>query len=1157
MIQFTKLRLSGFKSFVDRTELEIGLGLNGIVGPNGCGKSNLVEAVRWVMGESSAKRMRGSGMEDVIFAGTSHRSARGFAEVSLMLDNTTRTAPSVYNNSNEIEIIRRIERDKGSAYKINSKNARARDVQMLFADTVTGANSPSIVSQGDVTRIINAKPHDRRMILEESAGIAGLYARRHEAELRLKAADGNLERIEDITRSMEARFNSLTRQAAQASKYKNLSAQIRQLELIITYLEWHALKQKQKDNHDIFASAESIVAEKLTSVTQLTKTQNTQIEDIPNLRKKEAALAARLQKYKLDFERQGEALERYKNDIQETKTQAHQNNIDTQHEEAALEESTELLNNAEEEYKTLIKEQDTDQDTEKTKAETKQKLKHDVKVLEEEYSALKENAAAQDARKESLERQVQRHISQLDMLQTRREETQIKKDAIIINDDARAKIGKLQKQTNSLEEQIQSLQEKAEETHDNITTLDEETTAAREKLSKADKALTHITSEISVLDALFTEDTEFETVLSKIEANEGFETALARAMGDTLNASLDQNAPTNWRIAKKPVQKLPKNSKSLLNFVKAPEELAPALSQIGIVETSEQGDEISNALLPGQSLISKDGKYWRWDGYHAQEHATDQSAFYLEQKNKLLKLREEETSALSAKEIEQNLYDDALERQNKTKSDFDELRASIYEKEKTLKELRPALQKIQEQSLRIESEQKRYVDQLKTLDEDIAALKETLTNDQTDLDKLNQGTHDQDKNDLIIQSLKERLDQKKEEHQEAIRAFDMFTQTKSTRAARLQAIADERISLKNRTIRAKERLKQLISRNEKLKLKLDELIKNPATQPDGQEDSLNIISTLEKEHSAAIESLQRQETEVETTRKALKESEETLSKAREKRAGAQAMLTALNEQLSTMENTVYERLEVKPQDLAQHSAVDLVNYQPSDLPKLKEDKERLTRDRESIGPVNLRAEEEARELETELTTILHERQDLIQAVEELRGGINKINKEARARLIAAFQNVDSHFQRLFERLFKGGKAHLKLIDSEDPLGAGLEIYAQPPGKTLQSLSLLSGGEQTLASIALIFGMFLTNPSPICVLDEIDAPLDDSNVDRVCNLLEEIAARGETRFLVITHHRITMARMNRLYGVTMAEKGVSQLVSVDLQQSFEFIDKQVA
>ena len=297
------------------------------------------------------------------------------------------------------------------------------------------------------------------------------------------------------------------------------------------------------------------------------------------------------------------------------------------------------------------------------------------------------------------------------------------------------------------------------------------------------------------------------------------------------------------------------------------------------------------------------------------------------------------------------------------------------------------------------------------------------------------------------------------------------------------------------------------------------------------------------------------EKDVASTNKALKDVENILGEAREKRAHSQAFLSSLNEQISEMEKAVREKMEMSPKDLIGHAAAgDLVNYVIDDLPKLKDQKDKHVRERDSIGPVNLRAEVETSELEKELTALLHERQDLVQAIDELRGGINKINNEARERLVFAYEHVNAHFQALFVRLFGGGKAYLKLIDSDDPLGAGLEVFAQPPGKALQSLSLLSGGEQTLTSIALIFAMFMTNPSPICVLDEIDAPLDDANVDRVCDLLDDIAKRGKTRFLVVTHHRLSMARMDRLYGVTMSEKGVSQLISVDLQCSFDFLDK---
>ena len=318
MIQFTKLRINGFKSFVERTELEIAPGLNGVVGPNGCGKSNLVEALRWVMGENSAKRMRGGGMEDVIFNGTSKRSQRNIAEVSLLLDNSSRTAPAAYNGSDEIEVIRRIERDHGSNYKINGKNVRARDVQMLFADTVTGANSPAMVSQGRVAQIINAKPIDRRRILEESAGISGLYARRHEAELRLKAADTNLTRIEDVLSGMESRLNGLKRQARQASRYRNIATQIRQMEILIAWMEWQSLEERMQKTRETFDGAESIVAQKLGAVTQLTKTQNAQAEELPPLRQAEAEIAATLQTKKLALQRLEDEASRLEQIQQET-----------------------------------------------------------------------------------------------------------------------------------------------------------------------------------------------------------------------------------------------------------------------------------------------------------------------------------------------------------------------------------------------------------------------------------------------------------------------------------------------------------------------------------------------------------------------------------------------------------------------------------------------------------------------------------------------------------------------------------------------------------------------------------------------------------------------------------------------------------------------
>ena len=1159
MIQFSKLRLSGFKSFVDKTELEIGAGLNGIVGPNGCGKSNLVEALRWVMGESSAKRMRGGGMEDVIFAGTDQRGARSFAEVSLLLNNSTRTAPSAYNDSDEIEVTRRIEKDRGSGYKINGKNARARDVQMLFADTVTGANSPSLVSQGHVTRMINAKPHDRRLILEESAGIAGLYARRHEAELRLKAADGNLLRLEDVVGSMESRLNSLKRQSRQASNYKNLNAQIKQLELVVTYLEWQDICDKRDRVKKEFGDVESIVAENLVTVTQLTKTQNTQIEDLPPLRKAEAEMSARLQKHKLDFQQLEDEVTRHQKDLAETKEQLNQTSIDLSHEKETAEETSSLLERADSEYKALLKAQESDEQTYKEKETLTNTNKLRVTELESRLNVLKDSASESRAREESLQRTIERHQAQIAVLLERRELAEQARANLNIDKSAQDEIKKLEAATQSLEQSRVDLNEKTDALYDDFKKSEESLESARQQDTTSEKEYAEFSAELSTLEHFLENDEDHQTVLDKITTKSGFEKALSRALGDSLMASLEDAAPSTWQKSKVSIDghTLPKGLECLKDYVEAPAELSLALSQIGYVQNQQDGEKASKTLKVGQSIVSADGYYWRWDGFHVQAHATDRHSIHLEQKNKLKSLLVQKQKFEEQKEQASQKLKIAQEQYSKAKSVHEEHLDTVRETEQKLRNLRPALQGIKDKNIRSQSEQKRYDDQITAIHEDVENLQNALEVDQVTYNTLVLAKEKNDDDSNLIPKITAELDRGREEYQSALLDFDMFKQAQSTRNARIQAIADERVSLKNRSIRANEHLKTLAARKTMLEEKLKTLEAQPLNKKNGHEDLLSVISDAEKMRDVAAEKLVSCEEEISVTNKALKEAEATLNNAREDRARTQATLSAIVEQLSALELSIEERLEIKPKDLVKQSALDLVKYQITDLQNLKQDREKLTRQRDGIGPVNLRAEDEATELEKELTTLLHERNDLVQAIEELRGGINKINKEAREKLLIAFDHVNAHFQRLFVRLFAGGKAHLELINSDDPLGAGLEIFAQPPGKSLQALSLLSGGEQTLASIALIFGMFLTNPSPICVLDEIDAPLDDANVNRVCDLLDEISERGETRFMVITHHRLSMARMDRLYGVTMSERGVSQLVSVDLQQSFDFVDQKVA
>jgi chromosome segregation protein len=481
------------------------------------------------------------------------------------------------------------------------------------------------------------------------------------------------------------------------------------------------------------------------------------------------------------------------------------------------------------------------------------------------------------------------------------------------------------------------------------------------------------------------------------------------------------------------------------------------------------------------------------------------------------------------------------------------VRSELRSKEQDLNGKQSRLNRLTEQRSSVFAEIAKFEESLKRTEEDIVGYRVSIVTLKEELATYNEETmasHAQE-----VEALRTTLIEARDALNYAVRNLDQIQQEQGRRMARMHAIADERNHHTNRSIRSRERAKELEQRQKTRTERVEELENRPQTIDDNREELMSKVSDLEKARVQASDDLSEVESELAITTRALKEAEAILGEARESRAHAQALVQSGQEILEHLVVSITEQFSQGPNDLKEAAtAADILDDEnlPAIEP-LKSQKERFTRERDQIGPVNLQAEEEAEGLETEMGTIFRERDDLTQAIEELRAGIDKLNKEARERLTAAFDIVNGHFKELFVKLFHGGQAYLKLIESDDPLESGLEIYAQPPGKTLQSLSLLSGGEQTLASIALIFAMFLTNPSPICVLDEIDAPLDDANVDRVCNLLDDIIQRGHTRFLVVTHHRLTMARMDRLYGVTMAERGVSQLVSVDLNRQMDFLE----
>ncbi|WP_173931075.1 AAA family ATPase [Chelativorans sp. Marseille-P2723] len=869
-MKFTKLRIVGFKSFVDAGEFVIEPGLTGVVGPNGCGKSNLVEALRWVMGESSYKNMRASGMDDVIFSGSATRPARNTAEVTLFLDNSGRTAPPAFNDADELQVSRRIEREAGSVYRINGKEARARDVQLLFADQSTGARSPSMVGQGRIGELIQAKPQARRALLEEAAGISGLHSRRHEAELRLRAAEQNLERLDDVVRELETQIENLRRQARQATRFKNLSAEIRKAEAILLHLRWSHAKEQEAEAASALSQAMSLVAGRANAQMEAAKEQAIAVRRLPELREAEASAAGTLQRLNIARGQVEEDARRVRERLVELHKRVEQFDNDIAREEKLVGDNAEVLAR-----------------------------------LEAEEAALHEAEAGSDSRDTELGAMVEKVDAEL-----------VKKEAALAALTAR------KAEAAALRGQAQRAVREGVERRDRLA----------RQLEAAEKA--------------------------------GGELASRRA-------ALEES---RRRLA---------------------EEHNDAVNAVGEAEA---------ALVAAPEIAALEGQL----------------------------------SALSAE---------------------------VAAARARAAEVRAAHEGLKREAL--------------------------------------------------------------------------------VRRQRLTAISEERKSWKLRAENADRHIASLAERRAEAAAELEKLNDAPEQIEAQVRALLGQIAQAETLRKEASERLQEAENKQRELDKRATDAVQELATARESRVRAEERQVAAEERRKEVEARIQEALNIPPHLVIRHTGLAPDDPLP-DMGEVERRLERLKIERERLGAVNLRAEEEQNELAGRLDTIISEREDIIEAIRKLRQAIQNLNREGRERLLSAFEVVNGHFKRLFTHLFGGGAADLQLIESEDPLEAGLEIVARPPGKRPQTMTLLSGGEQALTATALIFAVFLTNPAPICVLDEVDAPLDDHNVERFCNLMEEMANSTETRFIIITHNPITMARMNRLFGVTMAEQGVSQLVSVDLE-----------
>jgi chromosome segregation protein len=876
-MKFKKLEVVGFKSFADKTSFHFEDGLTGIVGPNGCGKSNIVEALRWCMGETSAKSLRGSGMEDVIFSGTTSRPSKNLCEVALKLENDNRLPQ--FKDMPEIEVRRKIEKDKGSKYYLNGREVRAKDIQILFADLSTGPHSPSMVSQGRVGSLVTAKPTDRRAILEEAAGISGLHVRRHEAELRLDAAENNLKKADDIMKQIENQLKSLLKQAEEASKYKNISNEIQHLEAKLVYFQ-----SKEIAKSILVAQEELGEVEDEISAVNIDKNFNEdalkeESQKITPLRNENAQLNAKLQRLNLEFEQISEEEGRAKNEVEKIKKEIKQINID-------IDREKQIINDSSSNEKRLLNERSDIEETEKTSSEVEEQAEKDYK----------ESLGELNKEQEVLNKLSEKIFSQIGGFE----------------------FGVIKRKTSQLSSLIDNISLRLKTQSESTDNYDAPTLKGK-------------------IIEFYNEFKNIEDLIKQI------------------------------------------------NF-----DLEAAEPQANL--NSDLTNKIKQEFLEKLKIVSElQGKY----------------------ASRLSKYENLKQDSLKRKERLKNIDSEIknwIDLKNSSEQKFKELNARLKGSEEVLteEEIKPGT---------IAEKKGTYVQNIENVKEDIVQINEQLTSKEDSVKLINQKLYDI--NGIVL-------------------------------------------GITERKVRAQTIIEGLKDKKKEIELK----------------------------------------------------------------------------SLSEFKHTLEELPNFAGIDIEEDIQANKIDNQ---IQKLKDQ-------REKMGAVNLRADNETQELQDQIDRMMNDRKDLVQGIQKLKGSINDLNQKGRERLLDSFEKVSRKFNDVYTKLFAGGNARLELIESDDPLEAGLELLASPPGKKLQSITLLSGGEQALTAMALIFAVFLINPSPICILDEVDAPLDDANVTRFCALLDELSNVTDTKFVVITHHALTMSRMNRLYGVTMAERGVSQLVAVDLEKA---------
>lgn len=1140
-VKFTTLKLVGFKSFVDPAEMRIDPGLTGVIGPNGCGKSNLLEALRWVMGATSAKSLRGTGMEDVIFSGTDVRPSRERAEVTLGIDNAQRDAPARFNDHVSLEVVRRITRGAGSAYKVNGEEVRAKDVQLLFADAGTGANSPALVRQGQINELIAAKPENRRRVLEEAAGVSGLRARRHESELRLKAAESNLDRLQDVVDDLEVRFEALKKQSRQAARYRTLSGDIRALEAALWLQRFRTANTALDTAKTALGESEAAAEEAIRAAALASTAAEEAGAGQGPAREAEAEASAALRR----LERERDALERdaaeaeravdaLKNRLAELAAAAEREAVIRDDAEARREASAAEIVALEGE---AAAESATLEAAARRRAEADARRSECEAVLDNAARLLAEARAARDAAQRERDGAAARLARLNAAFEGARSTHAALGDSGLSLDFDPDNVDRLQ----TAAEAARAALDAAEGQRREAETQERATNEVRREAEGERAALER---EIAALERMLAQESVDNRALDAIRAAPGYEKALGAALGEDLEASLDAGASRAWARSRVRADALPDGCEPLSNHVDAPPALAARLAAIGVVDADGASSAIAG-LKPGQRLVSRAGDLWRWDGYTARADAPSPAAARLEQSNRLDAARDEAAALAPRIADAQRAAEDARARLETARAAEARARSAIAPAEAAARDAMNSLAAARESAAR-EAERRN------ALEADIERLSGEIAETEAALeaaDSVLSQRADQSEAENTLTDARTAAEAARREADDARAADDAARRDAETRRHRLAQLARERDDWAGRAASAGEQIDALTTETTKTHAALAGAESRPGEVARALDALAEALGAAETAASAARETALDAENRAKTADAAARAAEREASAAREARAADQARLTAARERVDETLGRLVEACGAEPGELESQVDEALLRFDPDELDR-RLDAARQSRER--LGAVNLRADEEAGELEARRDELVRERDDLIAAIDRLRKGVDSLSREGRARLLEAFERVDAHFRKLFETLFEGGRAELRLTESDDPLEAGLEIFACPPGKKLENMSLLSGGEQALTASALIFAVFLSNPAPVCVLDEVDAPLDDANVDRFCRMLDEMRRMTETRFLVITHNPLTMSRMDRLYGVTMAERGVSQLVSVDLAGAEQLI-----